>query len=228
MVVPDQIASGIHIVAGPGITDNRDALAYLVEDQGELALIDVGAGPSYPQVVANIRKSGLDPARLKYVIATHGHIDHIGALADFARDYSPVIVAHVLDAPAIETGDPVLTAANWYGLSIEPVVVTLKIEEPEARLPLGGSELICLHIPGHTPGSIALYLDRDGKRFLFGQDIHGPFDKSFRSDIHAWRRSMDALLALKADVLAEGHYGVYIGKEEVADFIKGFLDRLGG
>jgi glyoxylase-like metal-dependent hydrolase (beta-lactamase superfamily II) len=50
-------------------------------------------------------------------------------------------------------------------------------------------------------------LDRDGQRILFGQDIHGPFLPAFGSDIAQWRTSMEMILALKPDILCEGHCG---------------------
>ncbi|MEW5721610.1 MAG: MBL fold metallo-hydrolase [Thermodesulfobacteriota bacterium] len=222
---PYEIGPGLFVVAGPDLTDGRDALAYLVEAGGDLALIDAGAGPSYKKIVGHIRGLGLYPERLRYVIATHAHIDHIGALADFAADYSPVIVAHALDAEAIETGDPARTAADWYGLTLAPVRVDRRMEGRQEILELGGTNLVCRHTPGHTPGSLVVYLDREGKRYLFGQDIHGPFDAAFGSDVAAWRESMQSLLELGADVLGEGHYGVFHGAAEVRRFIRGFLDR---
>jgi len=220
-----RIGPGIFQVAGPDLTDPRDALAYLVEDHGDLALIDAGAGPSYPGIVRNIRALGLDPTRLKLIVATHAHIDHVGALSAFVRDFSPVVAAHQADAWALETADPAFTAARAYGLRLEPVEVALKLQGRENRLALGDSELVCLHTPGHTPGSLSVILDRDGTRYLFGQDIHGPFLPAFRSDIDQWRASMARLLALEADVLCEGHYGVIRGAKRVARFIQDFLDQ---
>jgi glyoxylase-like metal-dependent hydrolase (beta-lactamase superfamily II) len=223
---PLHIGPGIHAVAGPDLTDGRDALAYLIQDGEELALVDSGAGPSYQAIVDNIRRLGLDPANLKYVIATHAHIDHIGALGNFARDYSPLIVAHADDAAAIENADPNYTAASWYGLTPLPIKITTKLVGTASALLLGDTELNWIHTPGHTPGSISLYLDRQEKRYLFGQDIHGPFHPSFQSDLQAWKNSMHKLLALKADVLGEGHYGIISGNGPIEEFILGFIKQF--
>ncbi|MBU2549609.1 MAG: MBL fold metallo-hydrolase [Proteobacteria bacterium] len=228
MLSPLRIGPGIYVVAGPDLTDGRDALAYLIEDAGELALVDAGAGPSYTRILDLIRAAGYDPSALRFIVATHNHIDHIGSLASFVRDFDPIIVAHGLDATAIESADPVRTAARWYGIELAPVKVAMKLEGRIHRLVLGDSELVCLHAPGHTPGSLVVYLDREGRRYLFGQDIHGPFEAMFDSDLDAWRASMRILIDLKADVLCEGHYGVYHGADRVAEFIQGFLDRQSG
>ena len=81
----------------------------------------------------------------------------------------------------------------------------------------------CLHTPGHTPGSISVYIDRGGKRILFGQDIHGSFLSSFGSDIEEWKKSMKKLLDLEADILCEGHFGIYRSKDSVEEYIKNYL-----
>lgn len=223
---PLHVGPGIFAVAGPDLTDNRDALSYLIQDGQELALIDSGAGPSYPAIISNIRHLDFEPANLKFVIATHAHIDHIGSLGDFARDYSPQIIAHAYDAPAIETADPNYTAASWYGLSPTPVKITTRLTGLSSSLRLGDSKLHWIHTPGHTPGSISLYIDRQNTRYLFGQDIHGPFHPSFQSDLAAWRHSMQKLLELKSDVLGEGHYGIIRGNRQIEEFIQAFLDQF--
>ena len=92
-------------------------------------------------------------------------------------------------------------------------------------LKFGNEELHCLHTPGHTPGSIAVYLDRAGKRILFGQDIHGPFNKAFGSDIEAWKKSMQTLLALEADILCEGHFGIFQPKNKARAYIERYLEE---
>ena len=225
---PREIGPGIFIIAGPDLTDGRDALGYLIEDNGELALIDAGAGPSYLRIVDNIRAAGYGPDQLRYLIATHAHIDHIGSFAEFVRDYSPIIIAHELDAQALEAGDPVRTAATWYGLPAPVVRVNQMIIGPEEGIRLGRSDLRCIHTPGHTPGSMVVVLDRDGLRYLFGQDIHGPFHSDFGSNVDVWRESMGRLLDLRADVLAEGHYGIFQGRDEVDGFIREQVERISG
>ncbi len=92
---------------------------------------------------------------------------------------------------------------------------------------IGEGRIVCLHTPGHTPGSISIILDRDGKRVLFGQDIHGPFADSFGSDLLAWRKSMEVLLGLQADILCEGHFGVVRPETEVERYIQNYLTVYG-
>jgi glyoxylase-like metal-dependent hydrolase (beta-lactamase superfamily II) len=217
-----EVTKGIYLVGGADITDPRDCAIYLL-DLGELVLIDAGAGPSYADIIRNIEGLGLTPAKLTAVILTHCHIDHIGGAPRFRDAFGCQIIMHHLDAEAVERGDDGMTAASWYNLPFPPMPVDVKLTRDKERLRFGDQEVVCLHTPGHTPGSLSVYLDRGGTRVLFGQDIHGPFSKEFGSDLAAWRSSMEGLLALEADILCEGHFGVYQPKESVAEYIKHYL-----
>jgi glyoxylase-like metal-dependent hydrolase (beta-lactamase superfamily II) len=168
---------------------------------------------------------GLDPASISHLILTHCHIDHIGSAPFFQKQYKAKIIIHELDAPPVEIGDSIRTAANWYDTTFPPTKVDRKLKGDGEVLQFGTEDLYCLHTPGHTPGSISAYLDRDAKRVLFGQDIHGPFHKSFGSDIEAWKKSMQSLLLLHADILCEGHFGIYQPKEKVSDYIGRHLEE---
>jgi glyoxylase-like metal-dependent hydrolase (beta-lactamase superfamily II) len=219
-----EVTEGIYLIGGADITDPRDCAVYLL-DLGELVLIDAGAGPSYAEIVRNIEKLGLGLTKLKSLILTHCHIDHIGGAPQFRDAFGTKIIMHYLDAEAVERGDDGMTAASWYNLRFPPMPVDVKLEKEEERLRFGDQEVICLHTPGHTPGSLSVYLDRGGSRVLFGQDIHGPFSAEFGSDLAAWRSSMERLLALEADILCEGHFGIYQPKENVREYIRHYLEQ---
>lgn len=220
-----EIISGVYLIGGSAITSAEDAAIYLIDFSGELVLIDAGAGRSFSQIVRNIEMLGLNPANVSHLILTHCHIDHIGSAPFLKKQYSTKIVIHELDAAAVESGDSRKTAAGWYGTSFPPTAVDRKLKNEHEILKYGQGELHSLHTPGHTPGSISLYLDREGKRILFGQDIHGPFHRDFDSDIREWKKSMQKLLALDADILCEGHFGIFYSRERVRDYIERYLEE---
>jgi len=221
----EEIISGVYIIGGAGITSADDAAIYLIDFAGDLVLIDAGAGRSFSQIVRNIEMLGLNPANLSCLILTHCHIDHIGSAPFFKKQYGTKILIHELDAKALETGDSRKTAAGWYDTTFPPTSIGRKLKGEREELKFGREILHCLHTPGHTPGSISLYLDRAGKRILFGQDIHGPFHKDFDSDIKEWKNSMKNLLALDADILCEGHFGIFYSKERVRSYIERYLEE---
>jgi glyoxylase-like metal-dependent hydrolase (beta-lactamase superfamily II) len=209
----------IYRVAGSDITDPRDCSVYIV-DVGELLMIDAGFGESIDLVVSHIEQQGLDPQDLSTVILTHCHIDHIGGADQFRDRFGSRLVMHELDAEIVARGDDRLTAAFCFQKVLRPFPIDVILRGDEQRLTIANQELICLHTPGHTPGSISVYMDVGDKRLLFAQDLGAPLLKEFDCDPMAWRTSAEKLIALNADILCDGHTGVYQPAETVKRYIK--------
>jgi len=225
-VRPSEIVKDIFIVGGPDIPDGRDGCVYLL-NFGELILIDTGAGWSVDKIINNVQRLGLDCKDLSRILLTHCHIDHVGGAPEIKRRFGSKIYIHKLDAPPLENGDPILTAANWYQTTFPPTPVDSKFNLSEEILTIGQQKIVCLHTPGHTPGAICIYLDKDGKRILFGQDLHGPILEEFGSNLEDYGRSTKKLLDLDADILCEGHFGTYKTKKEVKDYIISYRRQYG-
>lgn len=222
MPKPFEIHDGVYLVGSSTLTDPEDCCVYLV-DIGDLVLIDAGAGGSVPKILENVAILGKNYQDITAVIATHCHFDHAGGISGLKEKTGCQVIAHERDAAAIQTGDPVKTAAGLYNAVFPPARVDYQLQEKREVLKFKKGELLCLHTPGHTPGSIAVILDQGGQRVLFGQDIHGPFSEEFGSDLAAWRKSMRVLLGLKADILCEGHFGIYRPEAEVRRYIENYL-----
>ena len=221
----ESIAEGIYQVGGSDLSDPYDAAVFIVKCAEDLVMIDSGAGRAPLAIVENILEAGLDPSRIRTLLLTHCHVDHIGAVSFFREKYACSVVAHELDADAISSGDAGLTAARWYNTRLPHTTVDRRISGESEVINCGSDKIYCIHTPGHTPGSICAYIDRKGSRVLFGQDIHGPFSREFNSDISLWRASMHKLLDLNADILCEGHFGIYKPRDRVERYIRGYLDQ---
>lgn len=218
------ICDRVYAVGGSDLSAPEDAFVYLVDAGSELVLVDAGVGYSISRIEDNIRSLGFEPAAVWHIIATHCHIDHIGGLFAWRERYGSKIIAHDLDRAGIEGENNALTAASMYGVDYRPVKVDTLLKGETQELVLGDMKFHFLHTPGHTPGSISVYIDTRDGRVLFGQDIHGPFSPDWGSDLQMWRASMQKLLALRADVLCEGHAGVYRG-DKVGKYIESYLKR---
>ena len=221
-----EICDRVYAVGGSGLSGPEDACVYLVDASSELVLIDTGAGLSIDRIEKNIRSAGFEPAQIWHIVATHCHIDHIGGLAQLVQRYSSKVISHELDRAGIEGENNDLTAASMYGIEYRPVKVDILIKGEAESLRLGDLEFNFIHTPGHTPGSISVYIDTKDGRILFGQDIHGPFSPAWGSDLGQWRASMHKLIELKADVLCEGHAGVFRGTA-IKKYIESYLERFG-
>ncbi len=220
---PLRIWHDVYIIGSSEISHPYDCCVYLV-DAGELILIDCGAGQSFCRLRDNICAFGLNVERLNSILVTHCHIDHIGALAKFKEEYGIKIIAHQLDAQAIESGKGI--GAEFYGLDYQPCSVDEKITETEHVFCFTRHELKVLHIPGHTPGSVAVYTDIMGRRILFGQDIHGPYETGWGGNPRQAIDSLEKLVDLKADMLCEGHFGVYQSAASVERYIERYIHQL--
>ncbi len=113
----------------------------------EVAIIDPGAESG--KIKALIDEHGLLP---KFIINTHGHIDHIGANADFEL---PVYI-HKRDANFLT--NPLLSLAAFYGILKKSPSASRRLEHGD-DIEISGLTLKVIHTPGHTPGGISLVYD---------------------------------------------------------------------
>jgi glyoxylase-like metal-dependent hydrolase (beta-lactamase superfamily II) len=218
-----QITKEIFQVGGTELTAHGDAAIYLINFNGHAALVDAGCGKGQNRLLSNIKACGVKLKRIEYILITHCHYDHTGGVKTLKDLLHCQIVAHELEAPFLEQGDNVVTAANWYGTTIQPFHVDHKISGSQEEISLGNKVIHAIHTPGHSPGSMVYLAESEGMKVLFGQDVHGPIHPDLKSNAEDYQRSLELILSLEAEILCEGHYGVYRGKEEVAGFIKRFM-----
>jgi glyoxylase-like metal-dependent hydrolase (beta-lactamase superfamily II) len=217
------ICEGVYIIGSSDISDSMDCCVYLV-DAGELVMVDAGAGNGAWRLIDNIQSLGLMPEKLSTIIATHAHIDHIGALSEFKEKYNVKIISHEYDAAAISSGKKV--GAEYYGVKYSPCDVDIILSGVENILDIGNTEFHFYHVPGHTPGSMVITIKSGDSQVLFGQDIHGPYHPMWGGEIPKAMESLKKIKSLKADILCEGHYGVIRPAGEIEEFIQEYIDGL--
>jgi len=218
-----KIKDNLWQVGGAGLTDPADAAVYLICFDDKAALIDSGCGKGHLRLRKHIAECLPPDAQLEYLLLTHCHFDHTGGAEAVRRDYGCRIVAHELDAVYLESGDSKVTAASWYGDRMEPLTVDIKLREEKSTLSVGSGKITAIHWPGHSPGSVVYTTQIEDELVLFGQDIHGPIHPTLLSDEKQYQVSLAKLLDLQADILLEGHYGIFRTKEKVREFIQSFL-----
>lgn len=195
-------------VAGPSLSHDYDAAAYLVKDEAGYYLIDCGTPFGYAQIVANIHSLGIDPGKIHTILATHGHYDHVGAANLWRRDYGCRLLVHPIDRPQVEQGDGALTsAALLYGVEAEPTPVDGSLEDGDI-FPVEGGVLEVMLTPGHTKGSVSFVMTRGEETVLIaGDTIWGGFSEKIGSDEEAWRDSLARITARHYDYYTFGHIG---------------------
>lgn len=170
---------------------------------GRILLIDTGIEASGKELIENIKKCGYKLSDIEFIIATHLHPDHTGALATLAELTDARIASHKLEAKYIShelryPGNPGFQA-------FQPVQVDDLLEDNQIY-----QDLIVIHTPGHTPGNIAL-LDNETKILVAGDSLMtnkgqiGPLPDQFNLDPIAYRKSFRKLTQLRFEKLIPGH-----------------------
>jgi glyoxylase-like metal-dependent hydrolase (beta-lactamase superfamily II) len=218
-----KIVQNLWQVGGSDLTAPEDAAIYLVRFEQQAALIDAGCGNAHNRLVANISAVLHPGVQITYLFLTHCHYDHVGGAAALKEQYGCKIVAHQLDAAYLEAGESDVTAASWYRTKMQPLAIDHKIEGHKEIFKVGKGQVLAYHCPGHSPGSLVYLVKLENQKILFGQDVHGPLDSSFLSNRKDYDRSLKFMIELDADILCEGHFGVYRGKENIEKFIRSFM-----
>jgi len=182
------------------------------DEQSHQAIV-IDPGDNIDEILAILEKHGL---RVKEIVITHAHIDHIGGAAKLkASTGAPVL----MNANDQELYDHLDVQASWLGM--EPPTRTAI--DDAARdgdvLTLGPAEFRVLHTPGHTQGSISLWIPGENKLIagdtLFRDSI-GRTDLPGGNPRQILRSIEDKLLKLPEEaVVVPGHgANTTIGREK--------------
>ncbi len=218
-----KIRENLWLVGGYGLTNPEDAAVYLIRFGDKAALIDAGCGKGYAALTRRVTELLQPNAQLEYLLLTHCHYDHSGGAAAVRDEFGCRIVAHELDAVYLESGDTHVTAASWYMAQMRPFPVDVKLRGEGNTIQVGDGCITALHLPGHSPGSLVYTTQLESEWAVFGQDVHGPIHPTLLSDADAYQRSLAKLLALDADLLLEGHFGIIETKLEIRRFIRSYM-----
>ena len=139
-----------------------DVNCYVVIDPDAKEAMVIDPGVNSLEIMSVIR--GM---RLKYIVNTHGHFDHLGGNTFLKNGTGAELVIHEKDSHMLT--DP---AANMSTLFVDPVIsvpADIVIHEENTVLEIGTYAFRVMHVPGHTEGSIALY--NEAKKVLFSGDL---------------------------------------------------------
>jgi hydroxyacylglutathione hydrolase len=199
---------------------------YMVKGQS-IALIDAGPPQRTPGGLATaLEPFSVTPADVSWVLLTHGHLDHVGGLPELRSAGSPQVLIGREDAFFLQDhgrafdefysiGDRMLAGKEdlsqekaGFLMGAGPEYAPDRIVSDGDVIDLGGIELKAVFLPGHSPGSMGYFLEKDGV-MICGDAIPalGGVDGAIPiiMDIVAYRKTIDRLLEMPVNTLVFTH-----------------------
>ncbi len=213
----------------------RENCLYLLKGND---MMIIGGGMSWvaPSLEVQFSTMDFEPEKLKYLLVSHSHFDHCGAVPYLKRKFPHIQIlasAHAANILAKENVVNYISITNKYaidtlGLQSEYEKLDLKFDginvdrviTEKGIIDLGrGIEVKFLEVPGHTRCSIAAYVPK--LKALFPADAASPptenrdniFVPGPQYDFGMYRQSIERLACLDVDIFASEHYGVVTGDQ---------------
>jgi glyoxylase-like metal-dependent hydrolase (beta-lactamase superfamily II) len=202
-----EIIEGIHLI--PRV---RGANAYLVKRDDGITIVDTGLPRNAGKIIDYVQSIGCRPSDVKTIILTHPDVDHAGSVARLKEQTNAKVAIHEADAPIL-SGEKE-RAKGLSGLFLRAIGAVLRFSRMKADVLLKEADIIdgltVIHTPGHSDGSICLYLP---SRALFVGDALFTYDEQMLSlprgsmctDPDLAKESIKKISELKYSALLPGH-----------------------
>jgi glyoxylase-like metal-dependent hydrolase (beta-lactamase superfamily II) len=201
--------------------------AYLIEDSGERALVEIGPTSTLETLLATLTQSDIDPNTISKILVTHIHLDHAGAAGTFLRRF-PATHLYVHENGArhlIHPSKLLASATRIYGDMMGPLWGSVEPVRPERVTALtdgdvitvGNKRLTTVYTPGHAshhvvyhdPESRAVFTGDAAAVRLQGLDFVRPPTPPPDIDLEVWSQSLERIRALHPDLLHLTHFGPF-------------------
>lgn len=212
-----ELLPGVHALGG---SKGGHVRAFLLEEAGELTLVDTLFEGDARLVLAAIRALGRKPGDLKRIAITHAHRSHLGGVAKLKRETGATVLAHEWEADIV-AGDrlaqsvglkPTRPYRTWpfqLGLFLgrprhKPCPVDEALRDGDAVGPLS-----VLHAAGHSPGHLAFHWPE--RALLVAGDAIATWPRfedgwpAFNLNLEQQRESLRRFAALEPAIVGVGH-----------------------
>ena len=165
----------------------------------EAMIIDPGDEPD--RVMEIIKENNL---KVKYIVCTHAHFDHVGAIADIKGETGAKVVIH---KDELEIYEGAKDQAAFWGYELEPLPEPDMFVREGDKLEVGSLKFEILHTQGHSPGGICLY----GADVIFTGDtlFAGSVGRTdfYGGDMNELKKSFLRLMSLPQDTRVFAGHG---------------------
>jgi metallo-beta-lactamase class B len=185
-----------------------DIGAWAIPTSAGIIMIDTLNTPQEAEeiIVPGLRKVGLDPANIKYVVIGHGHFDHFGGASYLQEKYGARVAVTAVDWDLIERRPPNATPQQTNRARPKRDMVVTDGQ----KLTLGDTTLTLLVTPGHTEGSLAILIPvKDKGRSYTAVMLSGANQTPNASSLAAFEKALNTAKKEKAAILLNGHPGIF-------------------
>ncbi|MSU64191.1 MAG: subclass B3 metallo-beta-lactamase [Pedosphaera sp.] len=222
---PFRIAGNIHYVGTAGVS------SFLITTPEGHILIDTGFADTLPLVLTNITTLGHDWRRIKFLLASHAHVDHVGGHALLKEFTGATVCLSAADAALAARG-----GRNDYSPFAQEVMIydpvkAGRIVRDGETISLDGASLTAHLTPGHTQGATTwtMRVLEDGQpmnvvffsslSLVEGTKLRD--NKVFPGIVEAYRESLAKLKKLPCDIFLAPHGGAFVLAEKLARLQRG-------
>ena len=187
---------------------------FMIADEKTAECLVTDPGDEPDRILDLIKENNF---KVKYILCTHAHFDHVGALPEVKEETGAKIVLHSDDLVIYRNATE---AAKSWGFEIDPLPEPDLLVSEGDILRLGALEFRVLHTPGHSPGGICIY----GEGILITGDtlFAGSVGRTdlYGGDVKKLKTSFKRLMSLPDETRVLPGHGPEstIGRERTGNF----------
>jgi len=224
------------------------ACCYLLEADGEFALIDTGTAHTAPVIMSILENNSIAKEQIRYIIPTHVHLDHAGGAGQLMAQLPqaeliihPYGARHMIDPAKLQAGATAVYGEAAFSLHFDTLLAIpeSRVMEMEdgMQINLKGRILTLIDTPGHARHHLTVWDERSSG--LFTGDVFGngypeivtregryliPVTSPVQLDPPAWHQSIDKLLSFNPERVYLTHYGLLESPQEQSGQLHRDLD----
>lgn len=127
------------------------ANCFIIADEKTKKAMVIDPGDEPDRIMDIIKTNELS---VDYIICTHGHFDHVGAVSDIKKETNADVLIH---QDELQIYKAALDMAAFWGYDIDPLPDPDRFVNDEDEIKIGGLVFKVMHTPGHSPGCICIY-----------------------------------------------------------------------